>query len=59
MSVDARDAMLAALGYALWDSENSTRMRASEIKDHVQRANQVAYWLGVHGYKIVKTDKDV
>lgn len=43
----------AALAYAIWDSENSTRIEAQSIQEHLARASSVIHWLEVHGHKIV------
>ncbi len=43
----------AALAYALWDSENSIRMRADCIDEHLERADRVLHWLQLHGCKVV------
>lgn len=51
--IDPSDAAEAALAYALWDSENTTRMKAECIQEHIARAKAVQYWLKVHGHKIV------
>lgn len=47
------EAAEAALAYAIWDSENSVRMRADAIEEHLERARAVIRWLGVHGHKVV------
>lgn len=43
----------AALAYALWDSENTTRMDPNCIQEHIERAQSVMHWLGVHGCEVV------
>lgn len=50
--IDPDDAADAALAYALWDSENSTRMAASAINEHIDRARLVRHWLRVHGHDV-------
>lgn len=42
----------AALAYALWDAENTVRMRADCIEEHLQRAREVCRWLRVHGHDV-------
>lgn len=42
----------AALAYALWDSENTVRMRADCIQEHIDRARSVRHWLRVHGHDV-------
>lgn len=44
----------AALAYAIWDSENTIRMKAGCIQEHIDRARSVIYWLNIHGFDIVK-----
>lgn len=43
----------AALAYAIWDSENTIRMKAECIQEHLARASSVIHWLRVHEHKIV------
>jgi hypothetical protein len=42
----------AALAYAIWDSENSIRMKADCINEHLERARTVRHWLRLHGHDI-------
>lgn len=42
----------AALAYALWDSENTVRMPAPCIQEHIARAQSVRHWLRLHGHEV-------
>jgi hypothetical protein len=53
LAIDPDDAADAALAYAIWDAENSTRMQANCIQEHIARAKAVRYWLKVHGHDVV------
>jgi hypothetical protein len=53
----AADHAQAALAYALWDSENSIRMRADCLQEHLARASEVIRWLRIHGCEVVPIAK--
>lgn len=49
----ASERRLAALAYALWDAENSVRMvRPADVNEHLERAQYVELWLGIHGFTL-------
>lgn len=43
----------AALAYAIWDSENTVRMKAEAIQEYIARAESVRHWLKLHEYTII------
>lgn len=52
------DAADAALAYALWDSENTVRMKAECIQEHIARAKAVRHWLKLHGHDVKRLNYD-
>lgn len=54
MKVSRDAAAEAALAYAIWDAENSTRMDARQIDGYIARARLVLHWLDVHGHEVRK-----
>lgn len=51
------EAATAALAYAIWDSENSTKMNPACIDEHLERARAILYWLKVHGHAVTPEAK--
>jgi hypothetical protein len=54
---DPRD---AALTYAIWDAQNSTRVERQENYAEIEPlAKEVRRWLRIHGWELVRVEHSV